>query len=60
MLHEDEEHVPGIDYKSGSTGLGLYFAGQIAHMHENKGRRGFIKTNNDGMNGGGKFAIYLP
>jgi len=60
MLHEDEEHVPEIDYKSGSTGLGLYFAGQIAHMHENKGRRGFIKTNNEGINGGGKFAIYLP
>jgi len=60
MLHGDKEHVPEIDYKSGSTGLGLYFAGQIAHMHENKGRRGFVETSNDGVNGGGKFAIYLP
>jgi len=60
MLHEDKSHVPGIDYKTGSTGLGLYFASQIASMHESKGRRGYISTTNDGANGGGRFAIYLP
>ena len=60
MLHEGGQHVPGIDYKTGSTGLGLYFASQIANMHERKGKRGYITTTNDGISGGGKFSIYIP
>jgi len=60
MLHAGGEHVPGIDYKTGSTGLGLYFASQIANMHEHKGKRGYITTTNDGISGGGKFCIYIP
>ena len=60
MLHGGTEHEPGIDYKSGSTGLGLYFAKIIARLHTNKERTGYITTTNNGINGGGKFSIYLP
>ncbi|VAW56158.1 hypothetical protein MNBD_GAMMA07-899 [hydrothermal vent metagenome] len=60
MLVDIDSHSTQIDYQSGSTGLGLYFAKIIANMHENKGRQGYITTTNDGINGGGKFSIYLP
>jgi len=60
MIHKGSQHVPGIDYKTGSTGLGLYFASQIANMHSHKDKRGYITTTNDGISGGGKFCIYLP
>lgn len=60
MLHGGTEHEPGIDYKSGSTGLGLYFAKILARLHENKGKKGYITTTNTGIDNGGKFSIFLP
>ncbi len=48
------------NFKSGSTSLGLYFASLIAHMHTNKGKHGYIRCANEGLDGGGKFSIYLP
>lgn len=48
------------DFRSGSTSLGLYFASLIARMHINKGKRGFIRCANEGINGGGKFSMMLP
>jgi signal transduction histidine kinase len=48
-----------IDFSSGSTNLGLYFAQQIANMHTNKGRSGFIQLSNVAT-GGGKFTLKLP
>lgn len=50
----------GISFSSGSTGLGLYFARVIANIHHNKGRSGYIITNNEGIDGGGCFSLYLP
>ena len=49
-----------IDFKTGSTGLGLYFALMVAGMHVNQGKEGFISINNNGELGGGVFSIYLP
>jgi K+-sensing histidine kinase KdpD len=49
-----------IDFKTGSTGLGLYFSMMVAAMHTNAGREGFISIVNDGTSGGGVFSIYLP
>lgn len=49
-----------INFSTGSTGLGLYFASQIAGLHKNKGKTGYIELSNEGINGGGKFSIYLP
>lgn len=39
------------------TGLGLYLAARIAHLHENNGKNGVIELANDG---GGVFLMRLP
>ena len=49
-----------INFNTGSTGLGLYFATLVAQLHKNKGKRGYITCNNNGIDGGGCFSIYLP
>ena len=53
---EDKE----INFSTGSTGLGLFFANTIAGMHKNKEKTGYIELSNTGLDGGGKFSIYLP
>ncbi|MEE8320805.1 MAG: HAMP domain-containing sensor histidine kinase [Gammaproteobacteria bacterium] len=60
MLYSEVKQQKGIDFKSGSTGLGLYFAILAAQMHKNKGRKGYITTTNNGINGGGCFTIFIP
>ncbi|VAW78249.1 Sensor histidine kinase [hydrothermal vent metagenome] len=60
MLLDREHATPAISFKSGSTGLGLYFAATIAALHQHNGRQGFITTSNDGINGGGRFTLHLP
>jgi len=50
----------GVSFKTGSTGLGLYFASAIAAMHKNKGKEGSISLSNGGEYGGGCFKIILP
>lgn len=49
-----------IDFKTGSTGLGLYFSLMVAAMHVNHDKSGFISIFNGGDLGGGVFSIYLP
>lgn len=49
----------GIDFHSGSTNLGLFFAQQIAALHHNKGRTGHIELSNL-ESGGGCFKLFLP
>lgn len=49
-----------IDFKNGSTGLGLYFTSTIARMHRHKDREGYIRMTNEGIDGGGRFTLYLP
>lgn len=60
MIEAQADYVLGINHSTGSTGLGLYFAAQIAHLHERNGLRGFIKICNGGRLGGSEFALYLP
>lgn len=53
--------IPGtLDFDSGSTSLGLYFASSIARLHRDGDRFGFIKLHNQGRFGGGVFEIWLP
>lgn len=59
MLTEGAGVSGNINFSTGSTGLGLYFASIVANMHRNKNRTGFIRTSNC-ANGGGCFSIYLP
>lgn len=49
-----------INFSSGGTGLGLYFAHRVAMFHNNCGRQGFTETSNTGIGNGGRFSIYLP
>ncbi|HPL97193.1 MAG TPA: HAMP domain-containing sensor histidine kinase [Smithellaceae bacterium] len=49
-----------VDFKTGSTGLGLYFSMMVADLHVNREKRGFISIANGGSLGGGAFSIYLP
>jgi len=42
------------------TGLGLYFAQQIAEAHERNGKKGYIELQNGGQLGGSVFKLVLP
>jgi two-component system, OmpR family, sensor histidine kinase SenX3 len=50
----------GIDFHTNSTGLGLYFAGEVARMHKRQGRSGSVRIENGGAYGGGCFVLRLP
>ncbi|MWV10792.1 sensor histidine kinase [Pseudomonas sp. R-28-1W-6] len=60
MLAEQSDYVLSLNHSTGSTGLGLYFAGRIAALHERNGVCGHIAISNGGPLGGGEFRIYLP
>lgn len=60
LLQSDSQMQEGINFGTGSTGLGLYFASRVAALHKNKGKLGYIRISNNGINGGGCFSIYLP
>ena len=49
-----------VNFQSGSTGLGLYFAAVIAAMHKNENKEGSVVISNGSSLGGGCFTIYLP
>jgi two-component system sensor histidine kinase SenX3 len=50
----------GVDFMTGSTGLGLYFSGEVAKMHKHRGRHGSLTLENGGLDGGGCFVLRLP
>lgn len=49
-----------IDTRTGSTGLGLYFARQVAQLHRYGGREGSTHLANGVTLGGGCFVLTLP
>lgn len=60
MLEAGAAIRSGVDFKSSSTGLGLYFSGKVAHMHQYRGRAGSVGLENGGKWGGGCFVLHLP
>lgn len=60
MLDAPGDILKGIDFSTGSTSLGLYFAAQVAELHQQQGKKGYIELANDSVLGGGAFRIYLP
>lgn len=60
MIDNQVDYVQGINHSSGSTGLGLYFAGRIAALHQRNGVCGRTQISNGGPLGGGVFSLYLP
>lgn len=60
MLDAGVEAMRGVDFLSGSTGLGLHFSVVAAKMHRNRSRSGEIRLENGGAWGGGCFVLRLP
>ena len=52
--------VSGVNFSTNSTGLGLYFASEVAKMHKHRERGGSIVLENGGALGGGCFILRLP
>jgi two-component system sensor histidine kinase SenX3 len=50
----------GIDFRTNSAGLGLYFSREVARMHRHRGRCGSVRLENGGAFGGGCFILSLP
>lgn len=50
----------GVNFLTNSTGLGLYFSGEVARMHRHRGRHGAVRLENGGRLGGGCFVLRLP
>ena len=48
-----------LNFKQGSTGLGLFFCQRIAQLHKIDGRRGYIHLDNTPQ-GGARFRLFLP
>lgn len=60
MLEADFSGTERIDFSTGSTNLGLYFAERMAGMHSADGRQGFTRLRNGGDLGGSVFELWLP
>jgi two-component system sensor histidine kinase SenX3 len=54
------ENTSGIDFRTNSAGLGLYFSREVARMHRHRGREGGVRLENGGALGGGCFILSLP
>jgi signal transduction histidine kinase len=59
MLEDVSNQGRGIDFNSGSTNLGLYFAGEVAQMHRRGDSHGRIELSNL-SEGGSCFRLLLP
>lgn len=60
MLEQGFPSRQGIDVRTGSTGLGLFFARTAAGLHQRGGASGATRLSNGGALGGGSFVIVLP
>jgi signal transduction histidine kinase len=59
MLQDVSNQSRGIDFITGSTNLGLYFAGEVAQMHRRGEVHGHIELSNL-VEGGSCFRLVLP
>lgn len=61
MLDADPSDInKNINFRTGSTSLGLYFASQVARLHVEGERSGYIELSNGGKLDGGVFRVKLP
>ncbi len=60
MLEMAGDYLQGVNQSTGSTGLGLFFAQQVAELHQHDNMKGSVKLSNGGLLGGGVFQIILP
>lgn len=60
MLERGFPAMQGIDVRTGSTGLGLFFSSLAASLHRRGDAEGCTRLANGGALGGGRFVISLP
>lgn len=60
MLENPGQPMKQIDFRKGSTSMGIYFALKVCQLHKRGEERGYITLQNGGSLGGGVFNIYLP
>ena len=60
MLEASSKIIEEVDVTAGNTHLGMYFAEQIAALHKQKNRVGYITLSNGEPLGGGVFQMFLP
>lgn len=60
MLEQGFATMQGIDTRTGSTGLGLYFSRRAAALHRRGELVGTTHLANGGELGGGRFVVRLP
>jgi two-component system, OmpR family, sensor histidine kinase SenX3 len=60
MLEQGFPARQGIDARTGSTGLGLFFSRLAANLHRRGEVNGSTRLANGGQLGGGRFVIVLP
>ncbi len=60
MLETGKAINEGVNFATGSTGLGLYFSSMVAKLHKNRGKTGNIYLENGGKFGGSCFIMRLP
>ncbi|TGN41984.1 sensor histidine kinase [Marinobacter confluentis] len=60
MQHTGTPDFKTLDFNSGSTSLGLFFASSVASLHAEGEKTGSIRLHNGGSLGGGIFEIWLP
>jgi two-component system, OmpR family, sensor histidine kinase SenX3 len=60
MIDDGIAVMKGVDFSTGSTGLGLYFSAAVARMHRSYSAEGSICLENGGALGGGCFVMRLP
>ena len=60
VIEAGEAVNKGVNFSSGSTGLGLYFAAMVAKLHKNRDKTGSMRLENGGEYGGGCFILRLP
>lgn len=60
VLEAGDAVSKGVNFASGSTGLGLYFSSMVARLHKNRGKSGGILLENGGKFGGSCFILRLP
>ncbi len=60
MLEQGFPSKQGIDVRTGSTGLGLFFSRMAAGLHQRGEVTGSTRLSNGGTLGGGSFVIALP
>ncbi|MFG6461940.1 sensor histidine kinase [Roseateles sp. DXS20W] len=60
MLEQGFPSRQGIDTRTGSTGLGLYFARLAARLHRHGDATGSTRLANGGELGGSRFIVQLP